>query len=750
MEEDITKNDDELQRIKFAVEFNQKIISLTIVFLFSVFATFIFSHQSIEKANTLEQTWSTYNTTYAPSRKALEGLLYHAGYGGFIHALKNYVLRKNDDYKNIVIQQMENIQRDIILLDMNMKDTESQRSIDIMTNVFKEYFDKFEVAIRMVEENYSTDEIDKIIRVDDTQAILALNQLMKILDKRFEKLRHIAHQQIVSQQKLSYSLYLLLIPLIVLYLVGLYVSFTNYKVLLRSIELAEIADLARKSQSEFLSNMSHEIRTPMNGIIGMFTLLTDTKLTTEQTHYVKQGGRSARILLRIINDILDISKIESGRLEIQKNAFDIETVIVDIGKLIQPEAEAKSLELFCPSKNIPAITLEGDAGRLRQILLNLISNAIKFTQQGFVKVSLDAETRDGYLYTTFTIEDSGKGIAKDKLEKVFKRFEQIDNSKTKTAVGTGLGLAISKELVTLMGGEIGVRSELNKGSVFWFKLSFKIIDQLTRKYHTPLNCIVFSCFEHIGYNELLYSLMQSWNVNHYFPVAMDDLELNIRKQQDSHSPLILIIDSQLVSNDKFQTINGLKKLGIKIIFVNSVVTDDHKKLRQHLSDETILKPIAPSELYNAILKLSDYKGEFLKSQSVTEFQYQIFTGKSLLVEDDLINQEVSESLLRKFGLEVDIASNGAEALKILEQKKYDIILMDCMMPVMDGYEATRKLRSGAAGDLNKDTKVLALTANAMEGAASECLLAGMNDYMSKPIEPAILNKKLANLIGTER
>lgn len=745
MDKNFQNIDKGFQSLKVSAGLKQKILSLTFAFLIAALATSFLSYQSIKKTEHIEQTWATYDAKYEPSRKALNRLIYDAGYGGFIHALKNYVIRQDIRYKNMAIEQMKNVRKDIAILKSNMPDVESQNAINDIHEVFEEYFYKFDIAIRMVEEQYLPSEIDAAISVDDTLAVNAFYSLKNTLYVKYDSLIIQAKQQIDSQKKLSYTLYFLLIPLTVLYVVGLYVSYTNYKLLLRSIKLVEEADLSRRSQSEFLANMSHEIRTPMNGIIGMFNLLTDTALSDEQLHYVSQGNRSAKILLRIINDILDISKIESGKIEIQKNPFDLESILVDIGKLVQPQAEEKSIELFCPSFLTTSIIVEGDAGRIRQVLLNLISNAIKFTPQGFVEVSVETQVNNNYLQATFFVKDSGTGISVDKLEDVFKRFKQIDNSKTRTAVGTGLGLAISKELVTLMGGSIDVSSELNVGSTFSFTLPLRIIDKQPDKYAISLKCNIFSCFEHPLYHEMLTSLIAAWGVQTYSQVTLDDLENGLLDLQHigTELPTILIIDSDLVTHDKFFIINKIKAQGIKIIFVNSMAISTEKNLRKLLPDVAILKPIAPSKLYNEILKLSNYQGELLKLQSTSPSSYQSFSGKVLLVEDDLINQEISESLLSKFGLQVDIASNGSEALSKLAEKQYDIVLMDCMMPVMDGYQATQNLRSGIAGELNKETTVLALTANAMDGAADECFLAGMNDYMSKPIEPAILNKKLA-------
>lgn len=500
---------------------------------------------------------------------------------------------------------------------------------------------------------------------------------------------------------------------------------------------------AKQTQAEFLANMSHEIRTPMNGILGMLNLLRDTSLSTEQQHFTKQSQRSASTLLRIINDILDISKLESGKLEIQKNEIDLEKVVVDVGRLLIPEAESKGLELFCPAGPLEHCLVIGDSVRIRQILINLIGNAIKFTQEGYVKVAVEISENNDQKIASFSITDTGSGIAEEQIQKIFQRFRQADNSLTRQAGGTGLGLSISNELVTLMGGELNVMSTLGQGTTFSFTLAFKPVNDVNQSVVQPLKAEVVGCFAHPEYNHIVQSMLASWQMQGIMALSLS--ELAFMAESVKSSDVVVIIDSSLVNHDEFPTVERIKQAGAKVIFLNNTSVSTQGALRQKLADVSLIKPIAPSELYNALLLLvgdNIAERQQSKQKALGLTQLKQYNRTILIAEDDLINQQVAIGILSKFGLDVDLAENGDVALSKLEQGNYDLVFMDCMMPILDGYEATRRLRNGDVGAKNQHITVIALTANAIEGAMQECLDAGMTDYLSKPLDPAELVTKL--------
>ncbi|MDX1573123.1 MAG: response regulator [Methylophaga sp.] len=722
-----------------------KLALLALTFIIAATAVGWMSFKMQSGTSKMADIWEEYNAEHEPARQALYELGLHFGYGGLIHNFKNYVLRKEPSYRDAVEEKLKLVNENLALLDAHKSTKAEQLAISNIADVVEEYVVAYRQARQMIEAGgFSTDEIDAVIRVDDSSAIASINFLRDIFHEEYLRLQHTAQAQLDIDMDVAFNLYFLLLPLTIVFMVGVYVSYTNYRLAIKSQQLAQLANQSKQSQSEFLANMSHEIRTPMNGILGMFRLLSETKLTSEQVHYASQGRRSAKTLLTVINDILDISKIESGNIEIQQRPFELENVIIEIGRLLQPDAEAREIELLCPATAINLPEVLGDPVRLKQVLLNLVGNAIKFTESGFVEVAVEAKQLLNHVDVTFTVRDTGTGIEKSKLKEIFERFKQADNSFTRRRGGAGLGLTISKELVSLMGGDIEVESEVPLGSTFWFTLRFDIHEPKPERFKT-IDSDNYACFVHPKYNAFVKSMFASWKMD--IKVAGSLEELSYIAQPNTGRKSIAVIDAQLVNQDELSQIEKIKSYGVKIIFVNPMSTSVSQihHLRKEIADANIVKPIAPSELYNAILKLiKDNASDVnIEETSTLGYQYPSFTSKkALLVEDDEINQEVSAAMLRKFGLSVDIAENGSEALMMLEDSDYDIVLMDCMMPLMDGFEATRRLRGGKAGDKNKKITVIALTANAMEGADKQCYAAGMNDYLSKPLEPDALSEKL--------
>lgn len=407
------------------------------------------------------------------------------------------------------------------------------------------------------------------------------------------------------------------------------------------IEAKDAAEIATKSKSEFLANMSHEIRTPMNGVLGMLNTLIKGNLRSEERHHAMLARSSAESLLTLINDILDFSKVEAGKLELDETEFDLLELIYDFSAAMYINMEEKDLDFKVNVDGIRQSRVYGDAGRIRQILFNLVGNAIKFTKKGGVKIIAALEERDESAFFTCSVSDTGIGIEQDKINKLFEVFTQADASTTRRYGGTGLGLAIVSQLCQLMGGEVFVVSKPGEGSTFAFNVMLKPAT-VQRHIH-----------------------------------AMDVVKFNDFQQQVE-------------------------------------------------------------------IKLEAEASQF------SSLGQQYGGANILLVEDNLINQEVALSLLQDIGLKADVAENGVEALKSLsdqaDTRPYDLILMDCQMPEMDGYEATRRLRQGEGGNKHTTVPVLALTANAMKGDKEKCLAAGMDDYLAKPIDTNMLSKKISQLL----
>ncbi|UXI68100.1 ATP-binding protein [Tahibacter amnicola] len=524
------------------------------------------------------------------------------------------------------------------------------------------------------------------------------------------------------------------------------------------------AEAAMMAKSEFLATMSHEIRTPLNGIIPLLDIVLSTKLAPDQRDYLVTAYKSARELLRIVDDILDYSKIEANKLELETVGMNLRELLEAVKRLMEKSAESKGLAFSIAIDPGVRLAVRGDPVRLRQVLTNLVSNAIKFTQRGSIgiRVSKRAETRT-HNEVMFQVQDTGVGIAPDAAEKLFQAFSQADASTTRIHGGTGLGLVICKRIVDLMGGKIGVKSELGKGSVFWFSVPFlKAHGDVSATRTDVSGCRALVVSDDAAAQRRVAGYFSAWGIQFTTTNVAAEALAKLRSAAgmgESWAIDLVAVDLGTMRGNPVALLKNVTREPalerVRCLFVAGT-TEPPAELRSDSRAAVVSHAYTEGELRAAVYRLLDVQdggarpatapveadtGPDVQISGPSEMAAPL-AGHVLLVEDNPVNRQVAQRILALLGLSLELAENGKEALEKLEAEKFDLVLMDCQMPVMDGYTATRVRRGREAETRSARMPIIAMTANAMAGDREKCLAAGMDEYLSKPLNRGLLEQTL--------